>query len=138
MIRPTLTALALLAAATPALAETGARQAILDGFATEARAAEPGFDGFSAERGETLFRTEHASGKPETPACVACHDPDPAQAGETRAGKTIAPMAVSANPERYTDPDKVAKWFGRNCRSVLGRACTAREKGDFLTFMIQQ
>ncbi len=47
-------------------------------------------------------------------------------------------MAVSRSPERFTDPDKVAKWFARNCDTVLGRPCTAREKGDFITFMQRQ
>ncbi len=47
-------------------------------------------------------------------------------------------MAVSKNPARYTDPDNVEKWFGRNCSDVLGRACTAREKGDFITYMMGQ
>ena len=41
-------------------------------------------------------------------------------------------------PARFTDPEKVAKWFLRNCTSVLGRECTAIEKGDFLTFMSAQ
>jgi hypothetical protein len=47
-------------------------------------------------------------------------------------------MAVSKTPDRYTDPAKVEKWFQRNCQSVLGRECTAVEKGDFLTFMTSQ
>ena len=58
--------------------------------------------------------------------------------GVTRAGKPIEPMAVSKTPNRYTDHRKVAKWFRRNCKSVLGRQCSPREKGDFLTFMINQ
>jgi hypothetical protein len=47
-------------------------------------------------------------------------------------------MAVSKSPARYTDQDNVEKWFGRNCSDVLGRACTAREKGDFIAYMIGQ
>lgn len=93
---------------------------------------------FSAERGRLLFETPFASGKAETPACTSCHGTDPAQAGQTRAGKPIEPMAFSVSPERYQDPDKVEKWFRRNCKSVLGRTCTPQEKGDFLTFMMTQ
>ena len=52
--------------------------------------------------------------------------------------RPIEPMAVSVTPDRYTDPKKVAKWFRRNCKSVLGRECATLEKGDFLTFMISQ
>ena len=58
--------------------------------------------------------------------------------GLTRAGKIIEPLAVSASPGRYSDSRKVEKWFRRNCNSVLGRACSAVEKGDFITFMQTQ
>ena len=128
-------AIALLAMVS---AEAGPREALLDKFATEAKLADPGFAGFSASRGETLSLTIFAQGKPDTPACTTCHTNSPFKMGETRAGKPIEPMAVSATPDRYTDPRKVAKWFRRNCKSVLGRVCTTVEKGDFLTFMISK
>lgn len=116
----------------------GPREDLLGDLATQAEAADPGFTGFSAPPGETLFRTTFAQGKPDTPACTTCHTASPLKMGESRAGKPIDPMAVSVTPDRYTDPKKVAKWFRRNCKSVLGRECTAQEKGDFLTFMISQ
>ena len=53
-------------------------------------------------------------------------------------GKTIAPMAVSANPERFTDEAKIEKWFRRNCKEVVGRECTAAEKADFLAWLVRQ
>jgi len=52
-------------------------------------------------------------------------------------GKAIKPMAVAANPERFTDPAKVEKWFGRNCKEVIGRACTANEKADFIAYLTE-
>ncbi|MFQ5786061.1 MAG: DUF1924 domain-containing protein [Alphaproteobacteria bacterium] len=112
-----------------------ARDAILQGFAAQAKAANPGFKAFSAARGMSLFHSKHNGGKPETPSCSTCHTADPRNVGQTRAGKAIEPMAVSRTPTRFTDPRKVAKWFRRNCKSVLGRECTAQEKGDFITFM---
>jgi len=114
------------------------RQAILDGFARQAAAESPGFAGFSAERGRSVFVTEFRGGKDDTPACTSCHGSSPTATGHTRAGKDIEPMAVSKTPARFTDPEKVAKWFERNCNGVLGRACTATEKGDFITFMMGQ
>ncbi len=93
---------------------------------------------FSAERGKTLFSQKFTGGKPDTPSCTSCHGKSPQNTGKTRAGKAIAPMAVSKSPERYTDAKKVAKWFRRNCRTVLGRECTPTEKGDFLTYMMSQ
>ena len=115
---------------------TAARGAILDGIAAEAKAADSGFAGFSAQRGQALFLSKNTGGKPETPSCTTCHTADPTQMGQTRAGKEIDPMAVSKTPDRFTDPEKIAKWFGRNCNSVLGRVCTPLEKGDTLTFFI--
>jgi Domain of unknown function (DUF1924) len=111
---------------------------LLDFYAGEAKASNSAFSGFSAERGEHLFRTNFSSGKPDTPSCTTCHTTDPRKTGQTRAGKDIEPMAASANPKRYTDQAKAEKWFGRNCNNVLGRECTATEKGDFITFMLTQ
>jgi hypothetical protein len=108
----------------------------IDGSASELR--QQIIAGFSAKRGQEIFLSRPATGKPDTPSCTSCHSTDPAQKGRTRAGKEIAPMAVSKTPERYTDFKKVEKWFRRNCKGVLGRTCTAMEKGDFLTFMSNQ
>lgn len=119
-------------------AAAGPRADILNDLATQAKAADSGFTGFSASLGETFFRTRFAQGKPDTPACTACHTASPLNMGETRAGKPIDPMAVSMTPDRFTDPAKVAKWFRRNCKTVLGRECTAQEKGNFLAFMMSQ
>ena len=127
-----------IAALLVASANAGPRETLLGEFATEAKAADPAFTGFSAARGKTLSVTEFALGKPDTPACRTCHTASPTNMGKTRAGKDIQPMAVSVTPDRYTVRKKVAKWFRRNCRSVLGRLCTAQEKGDYLTFMISQ
>ena len=128
-------ALVLLAGLTVPVLAGAARQPILDGYAADAKAADAAFAGFSAGRGETLFRTKFAAGDAETPACTSRHTDNPDGTGRTRAGKDIAPMAVSKTPDRYTDREKVEKWFGRNCKSVLGRECSALEKGDFITFM---
>lgn len=128
----------VLSAVVLSSAQAGPRDDILTALGTQAKAESPGFTGFDAGRGKTLFNSQHVGGKPETPACVSCHDVDPRKSGQTRAGKAIEPMAVSVNPQRFTDPATVDKWFGRNCNSVLGRACTAQEKGDFITYMSQQ
>ncbi len=140
MITSTRNALLLSALAAVCLgaAPATAEPATLDAYARQAQAEDPSFGGFSAQRGETLFRARFASGKAETPACVTCHGDDPRMAGRTRAGKAIEPMALSVSPNRYGDIAKTEKWFRRNCDSVLGRACTAREKGDFIAFMTTQ
>jgi hypothetical protein len=114
------------------------RDAILAGLLAQAQQDEPGFTQFSAERGAAFYRATHTGGKQGTGSCTACHGNTPLDTGQTRAGKAIEPMAVSKSPTRYTDKANVEKWFTRNCTDVLGRACTAKEKGDFLTYMMGQ
>lgn len=100
--------------------------------------------------GKALFNADFtgrqgAKGKAETPKCQTCHDGDPRKSGQTRTGKPIGPMAVSAGyrdprsgQPRYVDDRKREKWFMRNCTGVLGRECTNQEKADFLAYMASQ
>lgn len=117
-------------------AQAGPREDLLAGYAREA--GLPGPAAFSASRGEALHQLQAGGGKADTPSCTSCHSQDPRQAGRTRTGKSIAPMAASVSPERYTDPAKVEKWFKRNCDEVLGRACTPQEKGDWIAYMLSR
>ncbi len=96
--------------------------------------AQAGTSG-SPERGRALFTGTHTGGKPDTPSCTTCHTTNLKGRGKTRAGKVIEPMALSANPSRFSDSAKVAKWFRRNCRTVLGRECTPGEKADVIAFL---
>lgn len=140
---PFLALAALIAACTGiasvARGQASGPEAILAGYLDQARQAEPDLADFSAERGAALFLGQHAGGDAQTPACTSCHGQDPRAAGENvKTGKIIEPMAASANAKRYADAADVEKWFRRNCNQVLGRECTAIEKGDFITFMISQ
>ncbi len=89
----------------------------------------------SPARGKALFTGRHTGGKPDTPSCTTCHTTNLKARGQTRAGKVIEPMAPSVNPARFTDSAKVAKWLRRNCKTVLGRECTAGEKADILAWL---
>jgi hypothetical protein len=119
-------------------AVAGPREDQLASYARAVKAANLAFTAFSAERGKTLHTQAFAGGKADTPACTSCHGKDTRAAGRTLAGKTIEPVALSASPARYTDPAKVEKWFKRNCNEVLGRDCSAQEKGDWLSYMLGQ
>ena len=120
-----------------AVAAEPARDAILAAYARQARIENPAFDGFSAARGARLYLGPHTGGNVETPACAACHTADPRAPGRhARTGRAIEAMAVSVNPRRFTDAADVEKRFTRDCPNVLGRPCTAQEKGDFITFLI--
>ena len=121
----------------PAVAAT-AQQAVLEHYAALARQENPKFAGFSAAHGRAFFLATPGTGEPGTPSCSTCHTTDPRNEGRTRAGKVLAPMAVSLTPTRFSDLAKVEKWFSRNCQTVLGRLCTAVEKGDFIAYLASQ
>ncbi|MCG3144780.1 MAG: hypothetical protein HONDAALG_02253 [Gammaproteobacteria bacterium] len=124
----------LIPLAAPA-AESG--NDLLARYAQQAAEEDPAFNGFSAERGRTLFATEHPHGNDPAMACISCHTEDPRGAGEhRRTGKRIKPLAPSANPERLSNAYKVEKWFTRNCQDVLQRQCTPLEKGDVITWLL--
>lgn len=125
----------LLFSCFPLVATAASPEDQLSHYASAVKTSNPGFAGFSAARGEALHTRAFASGKPDTPACTSCHGKDPRGAGQTLTGKRIEPVALSVSPGRYADPAKVEKWFKRNCTEVIGRECTAQEKGDWLTFV---
>lgn len=50
--------------------------------------------------------------------------------------REILPLAPSANPKRITNYDHVKEFLRPNCEMVYGRVCTAREKGDVLSWII--
>lgn len=128
---PALLAIALLAAPA-AFAADAARDVIKAGYAKQ---AGPGFGGFSAERGRALFESRNTA-SPDYASCTTCHTADPtAQGRHAKTGRAIQPVAVSANPKRFTDAAKVEERFERDCQTVLGRVCTATEKGDYIAYM---
>ena len=125
----------LLVAASGLLMDTAYAETpveVLAAIKTEA-SATPGFQGFSAANGESFFKTKHNHDL----SCSSCHTDNPAAQGKhAETDKLIKPLAPAANPERFTDMKKVAKWFKRNCNDVLDRECTPQEKGDVLTYLL--
>ena len=127
-----LPALCLLLASFTSQAETP--QQIRQTYVAEATAQQAGFTP-AAKRGEALFR-QRFSNNDKMPACTSCHTDNPLNAGQHAiTGKSVKPLAVAANAERFSDSAKVEKWFGRNCKEIVGRACTPAEKADFVTYM---
>ncbi len=126
-----LAACAAASAATPAATPTS----LATLYAEEARREAGAFTGLSAERGARFFQSTHGNDW----SCATCHTARPTVAGKhAKTGKAIAPLAPAANPDRFNDLAVVEKWFKRNCNDVLGRACTAQEKGDVLAWLLAQ
>ncbi|MCC4118355.1 DUF1924 domain-containing protein [Aromatoleum toluclasticum] len=101
-------------------------------YETEARQSSPSFNA-SAERGEKFFTNTHGGEW----SCSTCHTKNPTARGKhANTGKAIEPMAPGANPERFANTRSVEKWFGRNCKDVLGRTCTPGEKADVVAWLM--
>ena len=106
---------------------------VLDDLRSAAKLENPAFKDFSAAAGEKLYTTIG----PKQVSCSSCHTSSPKNAGKhATTNKPIEPMAPVVNPQRFSDPAKVEKWFKRNCNDALSRACTTQEKGDFVAFML--
>lgn len=113
--------------AWPTFADTPAQ--MLDAYSKQAGAAP------SAERGQRLFTTNF--GQPLGWSCSSCHGSSPTGPGRDQLSeKAIEPLAPAANPKRFTDRAKVETAFGQNCKDVVGRACTAAEKADVLSWLL--
>jgi cytochrome c553 len=94
--------------------------------------AEAGAAGSPAQ-GQVFFQSRHGAEW----SCASCHGTPPtAQGKHASTGKTIAPLAPAFNAKAFTDTAKTDKWFRRNCKDVLSRECSAREKADVLAYLL--
>lgn len=134
-LRATLAGVVLTVSST---SQAGVREDLLAQYRAAVQAETGAWNGWSGARGQALHTQKLNGGKANTPSCTTCHGADVRAPGRTLTGKPLEAMAASAAPNRYTDAAKVEKWFQRNCNEVLGRACSAQEKGDWLTFMLTQ
>lgn len=92
----------------------------------------------SAERGDALWHKKNTGADGKERDCTVCHGDDLKKSGKhIKTGKVIDPMAPSVNKERYTDLEKIEKWFTRNCKWTFGRECTNQEKADLLKYLSQ-
>lgn len=130
----------------------------LAAYAAQAKQADPGFKGFSAERGRAFYLRTHKIDDGDELSCSSCHHADPRKAtvahqdqipcrachttlytpssGRPAIKHEIRPFAPSAHPDRFTDEWVVEAWFGWNCKLLLKRECTPVEKGDLITWLM--
>ncbi len=107
---------------------------IQDSYRVAAVQENPAFKDFSVTAGRRLY-----TAKVGELACASCHTDSPMLEGRhVKTNQVILPLAPAANPRRFTDAAQVEKWFSRNCNEVLNRACSAREKGDLMAYLLSQ
>jgi cytochrome c peroxidase len=137
MKKISLTLLSLFALASfNATADIASAQKLADKYAVIAKNIDPTFTAPSAEEGKAFFNRELLiKGKPT--ACASCHTANPADQGKhIVTGKPIRPLAPAINEKRFADIDKVEKNFTKHCNDITGRDCSAREKANFVTYLI--
>ena len=148
---------ACLAGIGPALADTP--EEIIERYAAQAKAEEPDFDAFSAERGREVYFRQGVIPGVGAVSCASCHLPDPREVVIAHKSKVlcrachviydeehphpkeakkrrIEPLAPSANPKRLRDFETVDTFMRLNCRLAFKRECTTREQGDVLTWLV--
>lgn len=70
-------------------------------------------------------------------SCSTCHTDDPTKEGKHKdTNKPTKPVAISANPEAFSDIKKTEKEFSKHCRELYKKDCSAQDKGDFLTYLM--
>ena len=107
---------------------------IQDSYRVAAKQENPSFEDFSVAAGRRLYTT-----KVDQLACASCHTDSPMLEGRhVNTNTGILPMAPAANPKRFTDTEKVERWFDRDCRDVFKRACSAKEKGDLMAYLLSR
>ena len=111
----------------------------MEALHVEAKATNPSFSGFDAKRGEALFNGVHISKKGKEISCTTCHSTNLTKGGTNiNTSKPITALAPSVNSTRLTDTAEVEKWLRRNFNDVFAREGSALEKGDVLTYLINQ
>jgi hypothetical protein len=125
------TALIISLSYTPAQADNETVNKLLQDYATQGAVSA------DEKLGEQLWqKTFEYSGESAGRSCISCHTKDLTAAGKhVKTGKVIKPMAPSSNAERFTDSNKVEKWFKRNCLWTMGRECTAQEKANLTVYI---
>jgi mono/diheme cytochrome c family protein len=123
-------------ASMSAQADVASAEKLADKYATIAKHITPSSTGLSASDGKAFFNRE-ITVKGQQVACASCHTANPADTGKhIVTGKPIRPLAPSANPKRFSDTEKVEKEFTDHCNDVIGRDCSAQEKGNFITYLL--
>lgn len=105
-------------------------------YAVVAKNINPDFKGFIPELGRAFFKREFTV-KGKQVSCSSCHTDNPANPGKhIVTGKPIKPLSPVVEKSRFTSVDKVEEKFVEHCNDILGRDCTAQEKGNYIAYLL--
>ncbi len=138
-MRNTLITALLLAVGTFSLsaqADVETAKAFARKYAVVAKNINPDFKGFIPELGHAFFKREFTI-KGKQVSCSSCHTDNPANPGKhIVTGKAIKPLSPVVEKSRFTSVDKVEEKFVEHCNDILGRDCTALEKGNYIAYLL--
>lgn len=118
------------------MADSASAQKLADKYASIAKNIDPASKGLSADAGKAFFNRELTI-RGKQVACASCHTSNPANTGKhIVTGKPIKPLAPSVNTQRFSDVEKVEKNFEKHCLEIIGRDCTAQEKGNYIAYLL--
>lgn len=117
-------------------ADVDTAKAFAKKYAVIAKTINPDFKGFYPDMGRNFF-TRKITIKGKEVSCSSCHTDNPANPGKHIAtGKPILPLSPVVEKKRFTDLDKIEKNFTSHCNDILGRDCTAQEKGNYIAYLL--
>lgn len=109
---------------------------LADRYGAFAKVINPSSSGLSAEDGRAFFNRELTVHGKQV-ACASCHTSNPGDTGKhIVTNKPIRPLSPLVEPKRFTSVDKVEKNFTKHCNDIIGRDCTAQEKGNFIAYLL--
>ena len=119
-----------------AQADVDTAKAFAKKYAAFAKNINPDFKGFLPDMGRNFFKREFTL-KGKQVSCASCHTDNPANPGKhIVTGKPIKPLSPVAEKSRFSDLEKVEKNFVDHCNEILGRDCTAQEKGNYIAYLL--
>lgn len=117
-------------------ADVDTAKAVAKKYAVFAKTINPDFKGFLPDMGRNFFKREFTL-KGKQVSCASCHTDNPANPGKhIVTGKPIKPLSPVVEKSRFTDVEKVEKNFVVHCNDILGRDCTAQEKGNYIAYLL--
>jgi len=91
----------------------------------------------SADEGKAFYTKKLVMIDGKELACATCHTDNPANVGKhNETGKPIQPMSPSVNKKRFSNLNDSAKGFTKHCKQIYGKDCAAKDKGNFITYLL--
>lgn len=125
--------------ATLALADVGNAEKLVYKYSAIAKKTNADYAGPSAKAGKLFFNRKIMLRNGKEIACASCHTSNPANPGKhIITGKTIFPLSPSVDQRRFSNLDKVEDQFTQHCNDIIGNDCTAKEKADYIAYLLTE